>query len=71
MSGGSINAGWRTRLGQRGVMTDRHTRERLKILRHDMPNQDRFVRRGNFDEVALGYSEKTARAECPAVRGAA
>jgi glutamate synthase (NADPH) small chain len=44
-------------------MTDRHLRERLKIRRHDMPNQDRLVRRGNFDEVALGYSEKTARAE--------
>ena len=28
-----------------------------------MSNQDQFIRRGNFDEVALGYSEKTARSE--------
>ncbi len=37
--------------------------ERMKIRRHDMPNQDEHVRRGNFDEVALGYAEETAKEE--------
>ncbi|MBI5641801.1 MAG: NADPH-dependent glutamate synthase [Nitrospirae bacterium] len=44
-------------------MADITIEERKKIKRHDMPNQDQFVRRGNFDEVALGYSEETARQE--------
>ncbi|HYQ48746.1 MAG TPA: NAD(P)-binding protein, partial [Thermodesulfovibrionales bacterium] len=35
----------------------------MKIKRHEMPNQDQVVRRGNFDEVALGYAEETARRE--------
>jgi glutamate synthase (NADPH/NADH) small chain len=35
----------------------------MKIKRHEMPNQDEVVRRGNFDEVALGYSPETAREE--------
>jgi glutamate synthase (NADPH/NADH) small chain len=35
----------------------------MKIKRHDMPNQDQGVRRGNYDEVALGYSEAAAREE--------
>jgi glutamate synthase (NADPH/NADH) small chain len=38
-------------------------RERLEILRQDMPAQDPVVRRGNFDEVALGFTEETARKE--------
>ncbi len=37
--------------------------ERMKIQRHPMPNQDEHVRRGNFDEVALGYTLHTAREE--------
>jgi len=37
--------------------------ERMKIQRHPMPNQDEHVRRGNFDEVALGYTPHTAREE--------
>lgn len=37
--------------------------ERMKIKRHDMPNQDGFARRGNYAEVALGYSVETAREE--------
>ncbi|HYA32051.1 MAG TPA: FAD-dependent oxidoreductase, partial [Thermodesulfovibrionales bacterium] len=37
--------------------------ERMKIKRHEMPNQDQVVRRGNFAEVALGYSPETAREE--------
>lgn len=37
--------------------------ERMKIKRHEMPNQDQTVRRGNFFEVALGYSPETAREE--------
>ena len=44
-------------------MPELSQKERMKIKRHDMPNQDQFVRRGNFDEVALGYSEATAREE--------
>ena len=34
--------------------------DRIKIKRHDMPNQDEHVRSGNFEEVALGYSSETA-----------
>ncbi len=37
--------------------------QRMKIRRHEMPNQDEIVRRGNYDEVALGYSFNTAREE--------
>jgi len=37
--------------------------DRMKIKRHEMPNQDQVERRGNFTEVALGYSEETARTE--------
>ena len=37
--------------------------ERMKIKRHEMPNQDERVRRGNFEEVALGYSPETAKTE--------
>jgi glutamate synthase (NADPH/NADH) small chain len=38
-------------------------RERLRILRQDMPAQDPVVRRGNFDEVALGFTEELVRQE--------
>ncbi|MCL4476697.1 MAG: NADPH-dependent glutamate synthase [Nitrospirae bacterium] len=44
-------------------MAELSQKERMKIKRHDMPNQDQFVRRGNYDEVALGYSLETAREE--------
>ncbi|TAN40312.1 MAG: NADPH-dependent glutamate synthase [Nitrospirae bacterium] len=44
-------------------MTDMTTQQRMKIKRHEMPNQDQVVRRGNYTEVALGYSEETAKAE--------
>lgn len=44
-------------------MAELSQKERMKIKRHDMPNQDQVVRRGNYDEVALGYSEATAREE--------
>lgn len=37
--------------------------DRLKIRRHGMPNQDPGLRRGNFDEVALGYPEEEALEE--------
>lgn len=30
-------------------------KDRLKIKRQEMPTQDALLRRGNFDEVALGY----------------
>ena len=44
-------------------MAELTQKERMQIKRHDMPNQDQHVRRGNFEEVALGYSEETARRE--------
>ncbi|MCL5023245.1 MAG: NADPH-dependent glutamate synthase [Nitrospirae bacterium] len=44
-------------------MAELTQKERLKIKRHEMPNQDPRERRGNYDEVALGYSEATAREE--------
>ncbi|MFO0752573.1 MAG: NADPH-dependent glutamate synthase [Thermodesulfovibrionales bacterium] len=44
-------------------MAELTTAERMKIPRQPMPNQDGEVRRGNFDEVALGYDEETARKE--------
>ncbi|RPI38337.1 MAG: NADPH-dependent glutamate synthase [Nitrospiraceae bacterium] len=37
--------------------------DRMKIKRHEMPHQDRVKRRGNFEEVALGYTLDTAKAE--------
>ncbi len=44
-------------------MAELSQKERMKIKRHEMPNQDQVVRRGNYDEVALGYSEAAAREE--------
>lgn len=44
-------------------MAELTTADRMKIPRQPMPNQDGEVRRGNFDEVALGYDEETARKE--------
>jgi glutamate synthase (NADPH/NADH) small chain len=38
-------------------------RERLKIARQEMPAQDPVVRGGNFNEVALGFTEELAREE--------
>ncbi len=37
--------------------------ERMKIKRHEMPNQDEHVRSCNFEEVALGYTLETAKEE--------
>ncbi|HET6515152.1 MAG TPA: NADPH-dependent glutamate synthase [Thermodesulfovibrionales bacterium] len=44
-------------------MAELTQKERMQIKRHEMPNQDRFTRRGNYEEVALGYSLDTAREE--------
>lgn len=44
-------------------MSELDGKDRLKIQRHEMPAQDRVIRRGNFDEVALGYSKETAMKE--------
>ncbi|MCS7283182.1 MAG: NADPH-dependent glutamate synthase [Anaerolineae bacterium] len=44
-------------------MTPLTQRERLKIPRQKMPEQDPIVRRGNFNEVALGFTEELAIAE--------
>jgi len=43
------------------MMAELKPAERMKIKRHEMPNQDAHVRRSNFDEVALGYSSETAK----------
>lgn len=44
-------------------MAELTKKERMQIKRHEMPNQDQFARRGNYEEVALGYSFDTAREE--------
>ena len=44
-------------------MSGRTQRERLQLPRQDMPVQDPVVRGGNFNEVALGYTEEMAREE--------
>lgn len=44
-------------------MAELNPKDRMKIKRHEMPNQDMFVRRGNYDEVALGYTLETAKEE--------
>jgi len=38
-------------------------RERMQIPRQEMPTQDPLVRRANFNEVALGFTEELARQE--------
>jgi len=44
-------------------MSELTQRERLKIPRQAMPEQDPIARGENFDEVALGYTEELARKE--------
>jgi len=44
-------------------MAEMTQKDRLKIKRHDMPNQIPAERRANFEEVALGYSLETAQRE--------
>ena len=44
-------------------MSDLTQRERMQIPRQEMPAQDPGIRRGNFDEVALGFTEALARRE--------
>lgn len=44
-------------------MVELSQKDRMKIKRHEMPAQAPSVRIGNFDEVALGYSKKTALLE--------
>lgn len=38
-------------------------KERLAVPLQEMPSQDPFVRRGNMEEVALGYSQEQATVE--------
>ena len=45
------------------ALTQLTQRERLKIARQKMPEQDPVVRGGNFEEVALGFTEELARQE--------
>lgn len=44
-------------------MGEMNANERMKIPRQPMPNQDGNARRGNFDEVAIGYDKETALKE--------
>jgi len=44
-------------------MAELRPAERMKIRRHEMPNQDEQIRSCNFEEVALGYSPETAEQE--------
>ena len=41
-------------------MAELTQKDRLKIKRHDMPNQTPAQRRANYVEVALGYTKETA-----------
>lgn len=41
-------------------MTESNQKNRIRIKRHEMPTQDALIRKGNFNEVALGYSEEIA-----------
>src|SRR5574340_1084137 len=44
-------------------MTELNQKERMKIKRHEMPNQEPAARSANYQEVALGYSWETAKEE--------
>lgn len=44
-------------------MAELTQKDRMKIKRHDMPNQDPAERSGNYLEVALGYTKETAIGE--------
>ena len=44
-------------------MSDLTPRDRMQIPRQEMPTQDPDVRGGNFDEVALGFTEELVRQE--------
>ena len=44
-------------------MAELTNKDRMKIPRQDMPTQHPMVRRGNFDEVALGLTLELARLE--------
>ena len=42
------------------MATELTAKERMQIPKQDMPEQDPTVRNKNFEEVNLGYDEKTA-----------
>ena len=42
------------------MKNDLTAKERMAIPRHDMPEQSPEIRKNNFEEVPLGYSEETA-----------
>jgi glutamate synthase (NADPH/NADH) small chain len=44
-------------------MTEMTLKERMKIMRQDMPVQEAEVRRANFSEVALGFTDELAMIE--------
>ena len=44
-------------------MAELTNKDRMKIPRQEMPAQDAEVRRGNFEEVALGFTLELAQLE--------
>ena len=44
-------------------MSELTPKERMKIKRQEMPTQDHVERGGNFEEVALGYTDEQAITE--------
>src|SRR3990172_10295312 len=44
-------------------MTKLSNKERMKITKQKMPEQDGIIRRNNFNEVNLGYTEELAKLE--------
>jgi len=51
------------RLEQKQAAGDLKPADRYEIPPQDMPQQDPLIRRGNVNEVALGYDESQARLE--------
>ncbi len=51
------------RLEQKQAAGELKPADRYEIPPQDMPQQDPLIRRGNVDEVALGYNESQARLE--------
>jgi len=50
-------------IGVGGMETESRKEKKEKVPRQAMPEQDPKVRRGNFDEVPLGYTPETAMRE--------
>ena len=53
----------KARLELAGLTKPLKPKQRMAITAQEMPAQDPAVRRGNMQEVALGYSEEQAKLE--------